>query len=105
MTAASNRRRYAPRWTSATGAGPAILGGMARQVMTGRFVGRADELARLRGGCVPLGEEGVPFAPVTEALRGLARALDPDELEAVAGRARAELARLVPDLAWGDGRL
>ncbi len=57
----------------------------------------------LRGGCVPLGEEGVPFAPVTEALRGLARALDPDELEAVAGPARAELARLVPDLAWGDG--
>ena len=87
---------------------------MAYQVMTGRFVGRADELARLRellahtaggeplvalvsgeagvgktrladqvagtaadqgmlvlrGGCVPLGEEGVPFAPVTEALRG-----------------------------------
>jgi DNA-binding CsgD family transcriptional regulator len=120
---------------------------MAYQVMTGRFVGRADELARLRellahtaggeplvalvsgeagvgktrladqvaadaaeqgmlvlrGGCVPLGEEGVPFAPVTEALRGLARALDPDELEAVAGPARAELARLVPDLAWGDG--
>jgi predicted ATPase len=58
----------------------------------------------LRGGCVPLGEEGVPFAPVTEALRGLARALDPDELEAVAGPARAELGRLVPDLAWGgDG--
>jgi predicted ATPase len=120
---------------------------MAYQVMTGRFVGRADELARLRellahtaggeplvalvsgeagvgktrladqvaataaeqgmlvlrGGCVPLGEEGVPFAPVTEALRGLARALDPDELEAVAGPAHAELARLVPDLAWGNG--
>ena len=37
----------------------------------------------LRGGCVPLGEEGVPYAPLTEAPRGLARALDPDELEAV----------------------
>jgi MoxR-like ATPase len=48
MTAASHRRRYAPRWASATGAGPVILGGMAYQVMTGRFVGRADELARLR---------------------------------------------------------
>jgi predicted ATPase len=120
---------------------------MAYQVMTGRFVGRADELARLRellahtaggeplvalvsgeagvgktrladqvaataaeqgmlvlrGGCVLLGEEGVPFAPVTEALRGLARALDPDELEAVAGPAHAELGRLLPDLARGDG--
>jgi DNA-binding NarL/FixJ family response regulator len=54
----------------------------------------------LRGGCVPLGEEGVPFAPVVEALRGLAGELDPAELEVVAGPARADLARLVPNLAW-----
>jgi predicted ATPase len=53
----------------------------------------------LRGGCVPLGEEGVPFAPMVEALRGLAGDLDPAELEVVAGPARADLARLVPDLA------
>ena len=56
----------------------------------------------LRGGCVPLGEEGVPFAPVTEALRGLAGELDPAELAAVAGPARADLGRLLPDLGW-DG--
>jgi ATP/maltotriose-dependent transcriptional regulator MalT len=118
---------------------------MAYQVVTGRFVGRTEELARLRellaraadgqplvvliggeagvgktrltdqlaatasehgvrvlrGGCVPLGEGGMPFAPVTEALRGLARDLDPGELEAVAGPARTELGRLLPDLAWG----
>ena len=55
----------------------------------------------LGGGCVPLGEEGLPFAPVIEALRGLADQLDPAELAAVAGPARAELARLLPDLAWG----
>ena len=55
----------------------------------------------LGGGCVPLGEEGLPFAPVIEALRGLADVLDADELQAVAGPARQELARLVPDLAWG----
>ncbi len=54
----------------------------------------------LRGGCVQLGEEGVPFAPVTEALRGLAQDLDPAELEAVAGPARADLGRLLPDLVW-----
>ena len=42
----------------------------------------------LRGGCVPLGEEGLPFAPVIEALRGLADQLDPAELAAVAGPAR-----------------
>jgi len=118
---------------------------MAYQVMSGRFVGRTEELARLRellaraadgeagvalvggeagvgktrladqlaataneqdvrvlrGGCVPLGEEGLPFAPVTAALRGLAGKLDPAELEAVAGPARADLGRLLPDLAWG----
>jgi DNA-binding CsgD family transcriptional regulator/tetratricopeptide (TPR) repeat protein len=57
----------------------------------------------LRGGCVPLGEEGMPFAPVTEALRGLAGELDPAELQAVAGPARQELGWLLPDLAWaGD---
>jgi hypothetical protein len=54
----------------------------------------------LGGGCVPLGEEGLPFAPVTQALRGLAD-LDPAELATVAGPARQELGRLLPDLAWG----
>jgi hypothetical protein len=102
---------------------------MADQVTRGRFVGRTQELARLRqllaraadgqpllgviggeagvgktrlaeqltttageqgvrvlrGSCVPLGEEGLPFAPVIEALRGLADQLDPAELAAVAG--------------------
>ena len=116
--------------------------------MAGRFVGRTEELARLRdllaraaageplvaviggeagvgktrladqlavtaaergvrvlrGGCVPLGEEGLPFAPVIEALRGLAGALDAAELEAVAGPARAELGRLLPDLAGAARR-
>jgi DNA-binding CsgD family transcriptional regulator/tetratricopeptide (TPR) repeat protein len=118
---------------------------MADQVTAGRFVGRIQELARLRqllaratggqpllvllggeagvgktrlaeqfaaaaeeqgtrvllGGCVPLGEEGLPFSPVVQALRGLADQLDPAELAAVAGPARAELGRLLPDLAWG----
>jgi DNA-binding CsgD family transcriptional regulator/tetratricopeptide (TPR) repeat protein len=117
---------------------------MAYPVMSRRFVGRSQELARLRellaraahleplvaviggeagvgktrlveqlaatanqqgvrvlrGGCVPLGEEGLPFAPVVEALRGLAEQLDAAELEAVAGPARDELGRLLPDLAW-----
>src|SRR5262250_2460154 len=118
---------------------------MAYQVTAGRFVGRTQELARLRhllaraaggeplvallggeagvgktrlveqlaaaasaqgvrvlrGGCVPLGEEGVPFAPVIEALRGLAGDLDVAELEAVAGPARADLGRLLRGLGGG----
>src|SRR5215813_8511772 len=55
----------------------------------------------LRGGCVQLGEDGLPFAPVIEALRGLAGELDAAELEAVAGPASADLGRLLPDLGWG----
>ena len=118
---------------------------MAYQATTGHFVGRTQELARLRdllaravdgqplvvviggeagvgktqlveqlaatanqqgvrvlhGGCVPLSEEGLPFVPVVQALRGLTGELDPAELAAVAGPARDELARLLPDLAWG----
>jgi DNA-binding CsgD family transcriptional regulator len=118
---------------------------MTYQVTAGRFVGRTQQLARLRqllarattgealvvllggeagvgktrlverlaaaaeeqgvlvlrGGCVPLGEEGLPFAPVIEALRGLADQLDPAELAAAAGPAQHELGRLLPDLAWG----
>jgi DNA-binding CsgD family transcriptional regulator len=120
---------------------------MADQVTAGRFVGRTQELARLRellaratdgqslvalvggeagvgktrlaeqlaaaaqeqgvrvlaGGCVPLSEEGLPLAPVTQALGGLAD-LDPAELAAVAGPARRELGRLLPELA-GSGEV
>jgi DNA-binding CsgD family transcriptional regulator/tetratricopeptide (TPR) repeat protein len=119
---------------------------MTYQVLTGRFIGRTEELARLRelldrassgeplvalvggeagvgktrlveqlavaaeaqgvrvlhGGCVPLGEAGLPFVPITQALRGLAVELEPAELEAVAGPARAELARLLPEPPWSD---
>jgi DNA-binding CsgD family transcriptional regulator len=64
-------------------------------------VARGQGVQVLGGGCVPLGEEGVPFAPVTEALRGLADQLDPAELQAVAGPAGGELGRLLPELAWG----
>src|SRR5215813_5373935 len=85
----------------------ALVGGDAGVGKT-RLVGQLAAAARgqgvrvLRGGCVPLGEEGVPFAPVIGALRGLAGALDPAELEAVAGPARADLGRLLPGLGW-DG--
>jgi predicted ATPase len=83
-----------------------LLGGEAGVGKT-RLVEQLAATAReqgvrvLGGGCVPLGEEGLPFAPVIEALRGLADDLDADELQAVAGPARQELARLLPDLPWG----
>jgi DNA-binding CsgD family transcriptional regulator/tetratricopeptide (TPR) repeat protein len=83
-----------------------LLGGEAgvgKTRLVEQFAAAAQEQGArvLGGGCVPLGEEGLPFAPVIEALRGLADDLDADELQAVAGPARQELARLLPDLPWG----
>jgi hypothetical protein len=51
----------------------------------------------LRGGCVPLGEEGLPFAPVIDALRDIASQLDPATLAAVIGPAHEQVGRLIND--------
>jgi predicted ATPase len=59
----------------------------------------AEDGARvLTGACVELGGEGLPFAPLVDALRALAHSTDPEELDAVLGPARGELARLLPEL-------
>ena len=51
----------------------------------------------LTGGCLNVGEGVLAYAPMVEALRPLARIMDPEELDRVLGGARAELARLVPE--------
>jgi DNA-binding CsgD family transcriptional regulator len=53
----------------------------------------------LLGGCVELGGDGLPLAPVVEALRGLARRVGPAELTRLVSGRRAELVRLLPELA------
>jgi DNA-binding CsgD family transcriptional regulator/tetratricopeptide (TPR) repeat protein len=68
---------------------------------------RAAGATVLAGGCVELGGEGVPFAPLIEALRGVVRDLDePGLARLLPGHARSELARLLPELApvAGQGR-
>src|SRR5262249_61460994 len=71
----------------------ALLGGEAgvgkTRLVEQLAAASAQGVRVLSGRCVPLGEEGVPFAPVIEALRGLACELDPAEVEAGAGPARA----------------
>jgi DNA-binding CsgD family transcriptional regulator/tetratricopeptide (TPR) repeat protein len=52
----------------------------------------------LTGGCLDVGDGVLAYAPLVEALRQLARVIEPGELERVLGGARAELARLVPEL-------
>jgi tetratricopeptide (TPR) repeat protein len=95
----------------AVGGGPvlAVIGGEAgvgKTRLVGQLAATASErgVRVLRGGCVQLGGEGLPFAPLIEALRGLASELDPSELATVAGPARQELARLLHDPAWAGGR-
>jgi DNA-binding CsgD family transcriptional regulator/tetratricopeptide (TPR) repeat protein len=52
------------------------------------------------GGCVEIGADGLPFAPVSTALRHLYRKLGAELTAAVAGQ-EAELARLLPELGPG----
>jgi len=52
----------------------------------------------LAGHCVELGAEGLPLAPLIDALRTLARTTAPGELAEVLGPARRGLGRLLPEL-------
>ena len=52
----------------------------------------------LTGHCVELGAEGLPLAPLIDALRTLARTTAPGELAEVLGPARRGLGRLLPEL-------
>jgi predicted ATPase len=53
----------------------------------------------LVGGCVPVGDGALPYAPVVEALRALPDELGVDAVSALAGPSSQELARLLPSLA------
>ncbi|MGH3403497.1 MAG: ATP-binding protein, partial [Streptosporangiaceae bacterium] len=81
----------------------AVIGGEAGVGKT-RLVGEAAERAAgagflvLTGQCVELGAEGLPLAPLVDALRILARALPPGELAEVLGPAGPALVRLLPEL-------
>jgi DNA-binding CsgD family transcriptional regulator/tetratricopeptide (TPR) repeat protein len=93
---------------AAAGTPTAVLVGGEAGVGKTRLVGELVASARqagatvLVGGCVELGGEGLPFAPLIEALRGFVRDLDEPELaQLVPGRARVELARLLPELGPG----
>ena len=52
----------------------------------------------LTGGCVELGEGSLPYAPIVEALRPLARTMAPSDLRELAGPAYGGLASLPPEL-------
>ena len=84
-----------------------LVGGEAG-IGKSRLVREFAERARARGGlvldggCVSLGsEEGLSFAPIAEALRGLLRVSDRTVLDGLIDPATRELSRLVPELVAG----
>ena len=72
--------------------------GKTRLITEFTEVAQRDGAVVLLGGCIDLGDGGLPYAPVIEALRGLVRRTGAEELDAMFGPGRSELARLVPDL-------
>jgi DNA-binding NarL/FixJ family response regulator len=78
--------------------------GVGKTRLIGEFSVRAREQGALvlTGGCLQLGGEGLPFAPVVEALRGAVKGLGTPELRRLAGEDASELARLVPALRRAD---
>ena len=79
--------------------------GVGKSRLVQELVGHArDEGVRsLVGGCVELDGAGIPFAPLVDMLRALARDMPTGELDALLGSARAEIGRLVPELDDGLG--
>jgi DNA-binding CsgD family transcriptional regulator/tetratricopeptide (TPR) repeat protein len=72
---------------------------LAREAIARARAGGGHVLA---GSCLDLGGSGLPYLPVAEALRGLARTVDPDELDRLLGPARDDLAAIAPELGRSD---
>jgi hypothetical protein len=58
----------------------------------------ADGTRVLTGGCVPVGDGALPYAPIVEALRALLADLGADAMRGLVGPSWPEIARLVPAL-------
>ena len=78
--------------------------GVGKSRLIGELISRARAAGAraLVGGCVELDGGGIPLAPLVDMLRALAAELPAEELDSLLGPARAEIGRLVPELA--DGR-
>jgi len=74
--------------------------GVGKTRLVSELAGRADGagFTVLTGHCVELGAEGLPLAPLIDALRTLARTTSRGELAEVLGPARRGLGRLLPEL-------
>jgi predicted ATPase len=77
--------------------------GKSRLLREAVAVARNAEGIVLQGACISLGDdEGLPFAPIAEALRNLRRDVGPSVVDELMDPATSELASLVPELGWQD---
>ncbi|HXS64415.1 MAG TPA: AAA family ATPase [Streptosporangiaceae bacterium] len=103
LTALMNR-------TQAREPGFALVGGEAgvgKSRLVNEFATRAARASGflvLTGQCAELGAEGLPLAPLVDALRTLRRGLNPDTLTEVLGQAATGLSRLLPELGLVNSR-
>ena len=90
---------------SGTTAAALVVGeaGIGKTRILEELVRRAESVdaVALTGGCVPLGEEVLPYAPFVEILSDLLRQRGVAEVLELAGPTADELGRLVPALAVG----
>jgi DNA-binding CsgD family transcriptional regulator/tetratricopeptide (TPR) repeat protein len=90
---------------ASTGAGRTVIVAGEAGIGKSRLVARFGEVVSeggalvLEGACLEASDDGVPYAPFVEILRELVRGTPPERLPALLGPARAELARLLPELA------
>jgi len=72
--------------------------GKSRLVAEFATFARAEGATVLVGECLELTQTPLPYAPLIEVLRGLPRTVSPEELDALLGDGRADLALLAPEL-------
>ena len=63
----------------------------------------ADQMPVLSGGCVPVGDGALPYAPIVEILRTLLTDVGLEAVRELVGPSWGELARLLPALGAPDG--
>jgi DNA-binding CsgD family transcriptional regulator/tetratricopeptide (TPR) repeat protein len=95
----------------AADADPAVVlvggeAGIGKTRLTAEFASRraTDEIRMLVGGCVPVGNGALPYAPIVEALRTLLGDIGVGAVRELVGPAWPELARLLPALGEPDRR-
>ena len=74
--------------------------GIGKSQLIDRFVEEIGQKARVvEGACIDVADDALPYAPIVDILRDIVRATPAGLLPALLGPGRAELTRLLPELA------